>query len=139
MKNGSLSTDAIVSFDPAISEQLVYRTKRSGHTASKMRFQSSQLVAYLTDDVWLRLAGRSNEAMARLATGLTKLGVEQLNEPDVNMLFLRVDPAVADRMADSGLLFYRIAHDVVRFVTSFQTSDDDVDIALERIESALTL
>lgn len=138
MKNGALSTDAIVCFDPAVSEQLVYRTKRSGHVASKMRFQSVQLIAYLTDDLWLRLARRSNAAMARLAAGLGKLGVEQLNEPDVNMLFVRVDPGVADRMADSGLLFYRIASDVVRLVTSFQTTDDEVDSALARIESALT-
>ena len=138
MKNGALSTDAIVCFDPAVSDQLVYRTKRSGHVSSKMRFQSVQLIAYLTDDLWLRLARRSNAAMVRLAAGLGKFGIEQLNEPDVNMLFLRVDPAVADRMADSGLLFYRIAADVVRLVTSFQTTDDEVDTALTRIEAALT-
>ncbi len=53
------------------------------------------------------------------------------------MLFIRVDPAVADRMADAGLLFYRIATDVIRLVTSFQTTDDEVDTALTRIESAL--
>ena len=138
MKNGALSTDAIVCFDPAVSQQLVYRTKRSGHVASKMRFQSVQLIAYLTDDLWLRLARCSNAAMTRLAAGLGKLGVEQLNEPDVNMLFIRVDPAAADRMAGSGLLFYRIAADVVRLVTSFQTTDDEVDTVLTRIEAALT-
>ena len=102
-----------------------------------MRFQSVQLIAYLTDDLWLRLARSSNTAMARLALGLSKLGIEQLNEPDVNMLFIRVDPAVADRMADSGLLFYRMATDIVRLVTSFQTTDDEIDTALTRIESAL--
>jgi len=138
MKNGVLSTDAIVCFDPAIAEQLVYRTKRSGHVASKMRFQSVQLIAYLTDDLWLRLAGRSNATMSRLAAGLDKLGVEQLNDPDVNMLFIRVDPAVADRMAEDGLLFYRMAADVVRLVTSFETTDAEVDTALTRIEAALT-
>jgi threonine aldolase len=137
MKNGVLSTDAIVCFDPAIAEQLVYRTKRAGHVASKMRFQSVQLIAYLTDDLWLRLARSSNATMARLALGLSKLGIEQLNEPDVNMLFIRVDPAVADRMADSGLLFYRMAADIVRLVTSFQTTDDEIDTALTRIESVL--
>ncbi|MGZ4722963.1 MAG: threonine aldolase family protein [Ilumatobacteraceae bacterium] len=137
MKNGVLSTDAIVCFDPAIAEQLVYRTKRSGHVASKMRFQSVQLIAYLTDDLWLRLAARSNATMAELAAGLDKLGVERLNHPDVNMLFIRVDPTVADRMAEAGLLFYRIAADIVRLVTSFQTTDADVDTALTRIESAL--
>ncbi len=138
MKNGALSTDAIVCFDPQISEQLVYRVKRAGHVASKMRFQSVQLTAYLTDDVWLRLAGHSNSAMARLATGLRSLDVEFLNEPDVNMLFARLDPAAADRMAEAGLLFYRMSDDTIRLVTSFQTTDDDVDEALLRMKSALS-
>jgi threonine aldolase len=137
-KNGALSTDAIVCFDPAISEQLVYRLKRAGHVASKMRFQSAQLIAYLTDDLWLRLAGRSNAAMTRLATGLHHLGIELLNEPDVNMVFARLDPDAADRMADAGLLFYRMSTDTIRLVTSFLTTDAEVDEALTRTQSALT-
>jgi threonine aldolase len=137
MKNGALSTDAIVCFDPVISEQLVYRVKRAGHVASKMRFQSVQLTAYLTDGTWLRLAGHSNAAMARLAAGLRSLDVEFLNEPDVNMLFARLDPAAADRMAEAGLLFYRMSADTIRLVTSFQTTDDEVDEALQRMKAAL--
>jgi threonine aldolase len=136
-KNGVLSTDAIVCFDPAISEQLVYRVKRAGHVASKMRFQSAQLIAYLTDGLWLRLARRANAAMTRLAVGLRRLGVELLDEPDVNMLFGRVDPAAADRMAAAGLLFYRMTADTVRLVTSFQTTDTEVDATVSRIEAAL--
>jgi threonine aldolase len=137
MKNGALSTDAIVCFDPVVSEQLVYRVKRAGHVASKMRFQSVQLTAYLTDDLWLRLAGQSNAAMARLAAGLRSLDVEFLNEPDVNMLFASLDPAAADRLDDAGLLFYRMSDDTIRLVTSFQTTDDDIDEALQRIKAAL--
>ena len=136
-KNGVLSTDAIVSFDPAISEQLVYRVKRAGHVASKMRFQSVQLTAYLTNGLWLDLARRSNAAMARLSAGLRSLDVEFLNEPDVNMLFARLDPAAVDRMAESGLLFYRQTTDTVRLVTSFQTTDEEIDEALVRIKGAL--
>ncbi len=137
-KNGALSTDAIVCFDPVISEQLVYRVKRAGHVASKMRFQSAQLIAYLTDDLWLRLAGTANAAMTQLATGLLGFGVELLNEPDVNMVFARLDPAAADRMDESGLLFYRMSADTIRLVTSFQTTAAEVDEALTRIKSALT-
>jgi threonine aldolase len=136
-KNGALSTDAIVCFDPVISEQLVYRVKRAGHVASKMRFQSAQLTRYLTDGLWLRLAGHANTVMARFAAGLRSLDIEFLNDPDVNMLFARVDPAVADRMAESGLLFYRRSTDTIRLVTSFQTTDADVDEALSRIKAAL--
>jgi threonine aldolase len=136
-KNGALSTDAIVCFDPAVSEQLVYRVKRAGHVASKMRFQSVQITRYLTDDLWLDLARHANAAMTRLATGLRALDVELLNEPDVNMVFARLDPAAADRMAEDGLLFYRMTTDTIRLVTSFQTTDEEVDEALSRIKIAL--
>jgi len=105
--------------------------------ASKMRFQSVQLTTYLTDGLWLRLAAHSNAAMTRLAEGLRSLGIELLNEPDVNMVFARVESDVADRMAEDGLLFYRIADDTVRLVTSFQTTDDEIDEALSRVKTAL--
>lgn len=136
MKNGALSSDAIVCFDPVISEQLVYRVKRAGHVASKMRFQSVQLITYLTDDLWLRMAHHSNAMMSRLVAGLRHLDVEMLNDPDVNMLFARIEPKVIDRMEASGLLFYRNAVDLVRLVTSFQTTDAQVDATLTRIEAA---
>lgn len=137
IKNGGLSTDAVVSFDPAVSEQLVYRTKRAGHVASKMRFQSAQLIAYLTDDLWLRLAGNSNRSMAGLARGLAELDVELVNRVDVNMVFVRLPEPVIARLEQSGLLFYRIAPGLIRLVTSFQTTAEDVDLALLRIGRAV--
>jgi threonine aldolase len=136
-KNGVLTADAIVSFDPAVSEQLVYRVKRAGHVASKMRFQSVQLTTYLTNGLWLELARHANAAMARLAEGMRSLDIEFLNEPDVNMLFARLAPGAIDRLIESGLLFYRQSADSLRFVTSFQTTDDEVDDALVRIKAAL--
>lgn len=138
-KNGALSTDAIVSFDPDVSAELIYRTKRSGHVASKMRFQSAQIDAYLTDGLWLRLAGRANGAMARLAEGLKQLAVELEAMPAANMVFLRADDALADRLESSGLLFYRTGRDEIRFVTSFQTTDAVVDAALDRFSRMLSI
>jgi threonine aldolase len=136
-KNGALSTDAIVCFDAALAEQLVFRIKRAGHVASKMRFQSAQLEAYLTDGLWLRLASRANEAMVRLAGGLTKLGVELRLPAEANMAFAHTDPAVVDRLEADGVLFYRMAPDTIRLVTSFQTTDAEVDEVLIRFERAL--
>jgi threonine aldolase len=136
-KNGALSTDAIVCFDDALAEQLMYRVKRAGHVASKMRFQSAQLEVYLTDGLWLRLASRANDAMARLAVGLTKLGVEFEVPPDANLAFARTDPRVVDRLEADGVLCYRMAPDTIRLVTSFQTTDIDVDEVLARFERAI--
>lgn len=136
-KNGVLSTEAVISFDERASAELVFRTKRSGHVTSKMRFSSAQLLAYLTDDVWLRLAANSNDTMARLAAGLRNLGVGSINRPDVNMLYLAVDDELAGRLEAAGLLFYRISPGVIRFVTSFQTTFDEVDEAIARFAAAL--
>jgi threonine aldolase len=60
-----------------------------------------------------------------------------LNRADANMVFARVADDVADRLEAEGLRFYRIGPGIVRFVTSFQTTDADVDEALERIREAL--
>ena len=136
-KNGAMTTDAIVCFDPAIAEQLTYRVKRAGQVASKMRFQSAQLDAYLTDGLWLRLAHQANTAMARLAAGLADLGVGFIEYPEANIAFLHIDDARADLLEDANLLFYRIAPGVIRFVTSFATTLADVDDVLERVHAVL--
>jgi threonine aldolase len=136
-KNGALSAEAIVAFDERAAEELVYRTKRAGHVTSKMRFQSAQLIAYLGDGTWLRTAANANARMADLAAGLSKLGVEFANRPDVNMLFAIVDDNVADQLEAAGLLFYRMGRGTIRLVTSWQTTDEDIEGALAAFEAAL--
>ena len=131
-KNGGLSAEAIVVFDDDAADELVYRTKRSGHVTSKMRFQSAQVIAYLTDDLWLRLARNSNDRMTELATGLAELGdgVELVNRPDVNMLFIRVDDQRIAALKAAGLLFYELGPGLIRLVTNWSTTPDEIDRAL---------
>ena len=136
-KNGALSAEAIVVFDAAAADELLYRTKRSGHVTSKMRFQSAQLIAYLTDALWLRLAANSNRQMERLAAGLAGSGVGFVNRPDVNILFAMVDDEATAQLEAEGLLFYRISPGVIRLVTSWQTTDADIDEAVTRFASVL--
>lgn len=136
-KNGALSSEAIVVFDDAIADELVFRTKRSGHVTSKMRFQSAQVIAYLTDNLWLRLAGNSNATMQRLSAGLEPLDVKYINRPDVNMLFVEVGTDAAAKMAEAGMVFYEMGEGVIRLVTSWQTTDDEIDRALDITTTAL--
>lgn len=136
-KNGGMSTDAIVSFDERFSDELIYRTKRAGHVPSKMRFQSAQLLAYLDEGLWLRLAAVANRATQRLYKGLRLLDVETLNEPEANIIFLRIANAAIDRLEEHQLKFYRIAPGEIRLVTSFKTSDAEVDDAIARFAEAL--
>lgn len=137
IKNGAMSTDAIVSLDPEISEQLLYRTKRAGHVASKMRYQSVQLIEYLRDGRWVKLGRQANAAMTELSRGLRDRGVELLADPQANMAFVRLPNAVHTAWAASGVLFYDMGPDTIRLVTSWQTTPDDVAAALHRLDVAL--
>ena len=119
------------------AHELVYRVKRAGHVTSKMRFQSAQLIAYLSDGLWLRTAAHANDRMSELAGGLEKLGVGFANRPDVNMLFVHVDEAVSDRLERAGLLFYRMGPGLIRLVTSWQTTPEEVETALTTFAAAL--
>lgn len=138
-KNGALSAEAIVAFDEEIADELVYRTKRGGHVTSKMRFQSAQLAAYLTDGLWLRLAANSNERMATLAAELGAIdGVRLVERVDVNMAFAELPAAAIDAVTDAGVCFYRNGPTDIRLVTSWQTTAEDVAQAAALFRAAMT-
>ena len=136
IKNGALSTDAIVSLDPEVSEQLHYRTKRAGHVASKMRYQSVQLIEYLRDERWVRWAHQANAAMTELARALRDRDIELLAEPEANMAFVRLPHAVHTAWASKGVLFYDMGPDTIRLVTSWQTTPGDIAEAVRRLDIA---
>ena len=137
-KGGAVSTDAIVSFDPEVSEQLHYRVKQAGHVTSKMRFQSAQLITYLSDGLWVKLARQANAATAELARGLRERGIEMLAEPQANIIFALLHDKVAATLLASDVQFYDISPGIVRFVTSWQTTPEEVAEVLRRLDVALS-
>ena len=144
-KNGAMAAEAVVIFDPERAWEFELRRKRGGHLFSKMRYVSAQIGAYLTDDLWLRLAGQANRMADRLAAGLSEVGgVEVTNSVEANMLFATMRLAQHRRLQDHGAAYYgvNIAQDEdgpdeapwdVRLVTSFRTTEGDVDRFLEVI------
>ncbi|MGV9457331.1 threonine aldolase family protein [Streptomyces sp. NPDC003635] len=129
-KNGTMTADAIVVFDRTLTPELSFRAKRAGQLAAKMRFHAAQLDAYLTDDLWLRNATHANAMAARLQDGLKALpGVDLLGAADANILFCRLPEEVTQGLLAEGYAFYhdRWERGVVRFVTSFATTERDVD------------
>jgi threonine aldolase len=137
IKNGGMSCDAIVCFAGDVADQLVFRVKRAGHVASKMRYQAAQLEAYLHEGGWLGRAAHANAMMAKLVAGARRLGVEIVNRPDANMMFASLPDGMSSRLAESGVLFYDIAPQMARFVTSWQTTEADIEGVLTRLAAAL--
>ncbi|KAJ4113501.1 hypothetical protein NW765_011102 [Fusarium oxysporum] len=129
-KNGAMTVDIIISFDPTLASELAFRQKRAGQLASKMRFHTAQIEAYLAEGLWLRNARYANGLALRLAAGLRSVsGPEVLQDPEANILFCRLAPAVIKELLCQGYQFYhdRWEPGSVRLVASFSHSPSSVD------------
>lgn len=131
-KNGCMGVEAVVFFDPAKAWEFELRRKRGGHLWSKNRFLAAQMVAYLTDGLWLRLAGQANAMGQRLADGLAqKPGASQCHPVQANMQFPEWPTGTHARLEAAGAAYYRLpapdGREGARLVTSWSTTAADVD------------
>ncbi|ETI61969.1 threonine aldolase family protein [Marinomonas profundimaris] len=133
-KNGTMASEAIVVFNRSLSKELGFRRKRGGHLHSKMRLLSSQMKAYLTDDLWRKNAAHANAMMVLLQEGLASIPSVKINTPaQANMLFCTLPEGMADHLLAEGFAFYggRWEEGVVRLVTSFRTPKEGVEAFVE--------
>jgi threonine aldolase len=131
-KNGCLGVEAVVLFDPAKAWEFELRRKRGGHLFSKHRMLSAQFEAYLTDGLWLRLAGQANRMGRRLAAGLAGIdGVSQKHSVDANMMFPEWPAGGHARLQAAGARYYSWGlpdgREGARLVTSWNTTEAHVD------------
>lgn len=131
-KNGCMGVEAVVIFDPAKAWEFELRRKRAGHLMSKHRFLSAQMVAYLEDGLWLRLAAHANAMAARLARGLMQMPeVDMLHPVEANILFPEWAAGTHSRLEAAGAAYYPfpapMGRERARLVTSCSTTERDVD------------
>lgn len=106
-KNGLIGVEACVIFDPDLAREFEFRRKRGGHLLSKHRYLSAQMLAYMTDDLWVDMARAANARCARLADGLRGIDRVRLQyEPEANMIFFDMPRAHHKRMLDGGAVYY---------------------------------
>lgn len=127
-KNGGALCDAIVVFTPEIADGLAIQLRRAGQVWSKMRFASAQLMAYIENGLWLRLATRSNAAAARIAGGIAGVaGIKLIAPVEANEIFIGLPPGAMDALEADGFQFYRRSATLARFVCRFDVTDNEAD------------
>jgi threonine aldolase len=127
-KNGGALCDAIVVFSLDIADGLAVQLRRAGQVWSKMRFASAQLIAYVEDGLWLRMARASNAVAARIAGGLRARPAARLLAPvEANEIFLELPGTVMDALEADGFQFYRRTKALARFVCRFDTTEAEAD------------
>lgn len=144
-KNGCMGVEAVVIFDPKKAWEFELRRKRGGHLCSKNRFLAAQMQAYLTDDLWIKLAKHANAMGDLVAAGLKNVKGAKLHYPQqANMLFCGWPRAGHELAQDAGAMYYPWPTDPpetgpsdeflsARLVTSWSITPQDVEKFLELI------
>ncbi|MBD3914417.1 low specificity L-threonine aldolase [Nocardioides hwasunensis] len=138
-KNGLVFGECVVSFDPGLGESLRYLRKMDMQLASKSRFVAAQLLAMLDDDLWLRSARHANAMATRLRRGVDLLPAVEVTQPtQSNGVFAILPPGVADRLRQRFAFHdWDAARREVRWMCSFDTTEQDVDDFLAALEEEL--
>jgi threonine aldolase len=135
-KNGAVALEAVIFFDLALAQDFRYRRKRGGQLMSKGRFLGAQMQAYLRDDLWLQNARHANRMASLLAAKLAEIKRIRLPLPtQANEVFAIMPRSLHLQMLDNGAHYYEwpsgenleTEECLVRFVTSFRTTPEDVE------------
>ncbi|MCK0176332.1 low specificity L-threonine aldolase [Mycolicibacterium sp. F2034L] len=144
-KNGLLGVEAVVVLNPERVTGLVYLRKLTMQLSSKMRFASAQLLALFDDDLGRRSAAHSNAMARRLRSALdagvadgSLPGLAFTQDSPVNAVFATLPTDAADRIrARTRFYDWNRARGEVRWMTAWDTTEDDVDRFVEIIGEEL--
>jgi len=133
IKNGAMSAEAVVLFDPEQADMVKYRRKRAGHLQCKGRYLAAQILAMLEGDLWLANAAHANAAAGEVASGC---GDRLMHPVEANELFVRLSADEREALRSQDFAFYDWGADAARFVTAWDTREDHAG-ALGRALAAL--
>ncbi len=137
-KNGAMGAEALIVRNPALTQAVPFQRKQQMQLASKMRYLAAQFSALLADDLWLRNARHANAMARRLADGVSGIPGVRLRHPvESNGVFATVDPAlIGPLQREWNFHVWDAGEHVVRWMTAFDTAEDDVDAFLAAIRAA---
>ncbi len=133
IKNGGMGAEAVVLFDQSQADLVRYCRKRAGHLQCKGRYLAAQILAMLEGDLWLANASHANTAAAEIARAC---GDRLMHAVEANELFVRLTEAERETLRAQHFAFYDWGADAARFVTAWNTRDEDAS-ALAKAIAAL--
>ena len=134
-KNGLMFGDAVVFFNTELSHHFNYRQKQGLQLHSKMRFISGQFIPYLEKKVWEKNAYQANTMCYKLALDLEKYLPGCLIYPaETNQIFAKIPVGIVNELHKYFHFYvYNPIEEIVRFVTSFDTKENDINAFEEKL------
>ena len=136
-KCGILMGEALVIMNDALKEDMRFLIKQRGGLLAKGRLLGVQFGAIMKDDLYFRLGKHANEMAQKLADGVREKGYELAFPHQTNMVYPMFTKEDAARLAEKVMFeTYPIVtetHQTIRLVTSWGTTEEEVEGFLELI------
>ena len=138
-KNGMMIGESAVILNPVLDSDLKYRRKQMGQLSSKMRFMAAQFEAYLSTGVWRRNAEHSNRMAQLLCQSLREVPEAKVVYPvQANSVFVQLPNKVWNALLDDYFFYlWDEATDVVRWMCSFDTTEEDIHNLVQALKKRL--
>jgi threonine aldolase len=136
-KNGAFGAEALVVMRPELVADVPYLRKQQAQLASKMRFVAAQFCALLDGDLWRANAAHANAMTRRLADGVRDVpGVSIVYPVQANAVFAQLNPRHIEALQRDWFFHtWEERSSVVRWMTAFDTTPEDVDAFLADIRA----
>ena len=134
-KLGTLFGEALVITNPALLKNLFPLVKQHGALLAKGRLLGVQFEAMFSDGLYYAIGRHAVKQALRIREAFRARGYEVVIESPTNQQFFRLPNEVIDSLREEASFDYWGArgetHSIVRFVTSWSTTAEDVDRLIE--------
>jgi threonine aldolase len=137
-KNGMLMGEVIVVLNPDVVHGVDYFRKSFMQLNSKMRFASAQMIAMLSDNLWITSARHANEMAQYLRDRVADIPGITIDLPvEANAVFARMPADVVENLQSKWRFYTWDAPDLVRWMCSWDTKPGDIDLFVADIEKVM--
>ncbi len=138
-KIGMMLGEAVVFLKPELAENFEFIRKQAMQLGSKMRFIACQFDALLSGDLWHRNASHANAMAQVLASAVANIpGVTITQRVQANAVFATVPPQHIETLRERFFFYdWDESQHEVRWMTAWDTTDDDIDAFVDHIRSTL--
>ncbi len=142
-KNGALLGEALVICKEELKEDFRYLIKQRGAMMAKGFVVGMQFEALFEDRLFFDLASHANNMARRIAEAFGKLGYSFYASCCSNQLFPILPKDVMERLSEKFIFQVQAKvddnHTAVRFVTSWATTESNVDALIEALQQETTV
>ncbi|WKA58854.1 low specificity L-threonine aldolase [Planococcus shenhongbingii] len=137
-KNGLMIGEAVVCLNKELESELKYIRKQGMQLGSKMRFIAAQFDRLLTDNLWQENASHANRMARLLADGLQNFtGITVTQPVESNAIFASMPKSQIEELQKTyAFALWNAAINEIRLVTSFDTTEEDIETFLSHVEKA---